>query len=417
MQPGNLLKALPNGEEAIANNDDFKSISNEIPFQHVRHFKVTSDNNFRIGNSNADLVVGYQHNQRQEFGNPDAVSTPDAWFDLQTVDYALRFHLPYTNNFKTTFGVTGMYQTNQNKAAEVLIPDYNLFDIGGFVYTQYTKNKLTISGGVRYDTRHDEGKSMQVDGAQKFAAFTKNFSNVSGSAGLSYELNKALALKFNIARGYRSPNFAELASNGAHEGTNRYEIGDNNLKSETSFQTDGGIELTSEHVSLDASLFYNHISNFIFYERVQNGAGGDSIINDPEAGQLQVFQFAQKTAHLYGAEVSLDVHPHPLDWLHFKNAFSYTRGQFSEAIDGSDNIPFVPSARLITTLGVDFLKKGNVLRNLYTGLESDYTFKQNHPFTGFNTETNTPGYWLVGANINADFVSKGKTICTLSITG
>lgn len=267
---GQFIKALPNGEEAIATNDDFKSISNEIPFQHIRHFKVTSDNNFRIGNSNADLIAGYQHNQRQEFGNASAISTPNAWFDLQTVDYALRFHLPYTHNFRTTFGITGMYQTNQNKAAEVLIPDYNLFDIGGFIYTQYTKNKLTISGGIRYDTRHDDGKSMQVDGTEKFSAFTKNFSNVSGSAGLSYEISKPLALKFNVARGYRAPNFAELASNGAHEGTNRYEIGNNNLKSETSLQIDGGIELNTEHVSLDASLFYNHISNFIFYERLEN---------------------------------------------------------------------------------------------------------------------------------------------------
>ena len=245
-------------------------ITPEIPFQHIRHFKITSDNNFKIGSSSADVVVGYQHNQRQEFGNPDDVSTPDAWFNLQTLDYAVRWHLPYMHNWKTTIGVTGMYQTNENKAEEVLIPAYNLFDIGGFVFTQYSKNKLSLSGGVRYDTRHDVGNALNIDGTQKFAALNKNFSNISGSAGLSYEATKALALKANIARGFRAPNFAELASNGAHEGTNRYEIGNNNLKSEVSLQGDAGIELTTEHISLDASLFYNHISNFIFYERVQN---------------------------------------------------------------------------------------------------------------------------------------------------
>ncbi len=310
-----------------------------------------------------------------------------------------------------------MYQTNLNKAAEVLIPDYNLFEIGGFAITQYTKNKLTVSGGVRYDTRHDEGMSMYVGGIQKFGAFTKDFSNISGSAGVSYEVSKALALKANIARGFRAPNFAELASNGAHEGTNRYEIGNIDLKSEVSLQGDGGVELTTAHVSLDASLFYNHINNFIFYERVSNTAGGDSTITDPETGdKLDVYKFAQQNANLYGAEFSLDIHPHPLDWLHFKNTFSYTRGQFSQAIDGSGNIPFVPSARLITSLAVDVLRKGNVIRNIHVGLESDYNFAQDHPFTGYNTETATPDYWLVGANISADFVSKGKTICTLSLT-
>ncbi len=415
---GAFTKALPNGEEAIANNDDFKSISNEIPFQHIRHFKITSDNHFKIGNSSTDVVLGYQHNQRQEFGNPDDVSTPDAWFNLQTLDYAVRWHLPYTNNFKTTVGVTGMYQTNENKAEEVLIPAYNLFDIGGFVFTQYSKNKLTVSGGVRYDTRHDVGDALHVDGEQKFSAFNKNFSNISGSAGLSYEVTKALALKANIARGFRAPNFAELASNGAHEGTNRYEIGNNNLKSEVSLQGDAGIELTTEHVSLVASLFYNHINNFIFYERVQNNAGSDSVLTDPETGEpLDVYKFVQQDANLYGAEFSLDVHPHPLDWLHLKNTFSYTRGKFSQSLDGSDNIPFIPSARLITTLGADFLRKGNFIRNIYAGVESDYNFNQNHPFTGYNTETTSTGYWLVGANISADILSKGKTVCILSLTG
>jgi len=415
---GQFVKALPGGNEGIADDNDFKRISMEIPYQRIRHFKIASTNKFRMGSHSVDLVLGYQHNQRQEFGDIDAPSTPGLWFNLQTVNYALSWHLPQTKNFKTTIGVNGMYQTNQNKAEEVLIPDYNLFDIGGFVFTQYTKNKLTVSSGIRYDTRHDDGKSMEVGGTEKFSSFTRNFSNISGSAGLSYEVSKNLALKANIARGFRAPNFAELASNGAHEGTNRYEIGDNNLKSEVSLQGDAGMELTTEHVALDASVFYNRINNFIFYERVPNSAGGDSTITDPESGdELNLYRFAQQTASLYGAELSLDIHPHPLDWLHFKNTFSYTRGKFAQALDGSDNIPFVPAARLITSLGGDFFHKGNVVRNLHIGIESDYNFAQNNAFTGYNTETATPSYWLVGVNVAADFVSKGRTLFTLSVTG
>ena len=414
---GAFIKALPGGGEAIATHDDFTSLTPETPFQRIRHFKLTSDNTFNIGNNKLDVVAGYQHNQRQEFGNADDISTPDAWFDLQTVDYALRWHFPYSGNFKTTVGITGMYQTNKNKASEVLIPDYKLFDVGGFVYTQYTKNKLTLSGGARFDNRHTNADAMMVDGAQKFSAFSRNFSNVSGSVGLSYEVTKELALKLNAARGFRAPNFAELASNGAHEGTNRYEVGNNNLKSETSFQTDAGIELTSKHVSLTTSLFYNHISNFIFYEKQQNSAGEDSILIDPATNQqLDVYKFDQRAANLYGFEVSLDIHPHPLDWLHFKNAFSYTRAKFADAVDGSYNIPFIPPARLLSELGVDFLKKGNLIRNLYTGVESDYNFAQNKAFTGYNTETVTPGYWLVNASINADVVCKEKTLFTISLS-
>ena len=189
------------------------------------------------------------------------------------------------SNWKTSIGVNGMYQTNENKAEEVLIPAYNLFDLGGFVFTQYHKDKTTLSGGIRVDNRHINSKEFIQDTTLKFAAFTKNFSDVSGSAGLSYQATKALTLKLNLARGFRAPNLAELASNGAHEGTTRYETGNHDLKAETSFQGDGGFEISSEHVSFSAAAFYNHISHFIFYEKVQNSSGGDSTLIDPDTGR------------------------------------------------------------------------------------------------------------------------------------
>jgi len=415
---GKFIKMLPNGDEVIATKQDFNSLSSTVPFQHIRHFQITSNNNLKIGNSNLDLILSYQHNQRQEFGNSEDINTPNAWFNLQTITYNINWHLPYTGNFKTSFGVGGMYQNNQNLAEEVLIPEYNLFDIGAYVFSQYSKNRLSLSGGLRYDTRHDNAKGMVMEGETKFTALKKNFSNISGSLGLSYEVSKSLALKANIARGYRAPNFAELSSNGVHEGTNRYEIGDNNLKSEVSIQGDAGIEITSQHVSFDASLFYNHVQNFIFYKRLLAQNGADSTILDPESGQaLEVFQFDQETANLYGAEVSLDLHPHPLDWLHFKNVFSYTRGKFTTPVGGSENLPNIPAARIFTILSGNFFKDGKKIRNLNIGLESDFVFQQHNPFTGFNTETNTPGYWLIGAHASVDIIKNNQTLFTLNITG
>lgn len=415
---GAFIKALRGGDETIATNADFKKITPEIPFQHIRHFKIATENSISLGKSNLDITVGFQQNQRQEFGNTDEPSTPDAWFDLKTMNYSVRLHLPSTQYWKTTIGIGGMSQSNTNKADEVIIPDYNLFDIGGFVFTQYNKNKLSLTGGIRFDTRHVTGKSMRVDNEIKFNNFTSNFSNISGSAGLSYAASNLVTLKLNVARGFRAPNMAELASNGAHEGTNRYEVGDNKLKSETSLQADGGFELNSEHVSFATNLFYNHIRNFIFYEKEQNGAGGDSILIDHETGdELNVFRFDQRDANLHGVELTLDIHPHPLDWLHFKNAFSYTRARFEQAVDGTKNIPFIPAARLFTDLAVNLLSKGTHFRNLHINLESDYTLKQDHPFTGFNTETATGDYWLINAGIGTDIVSNGKTIFSILLTG
>ena len=55
---------------------------------------------------------------------------------------------------------------------------------------------------------------------------SRDFSNLSGSVGFSYLPSQLVTLKFNIARGFRAPSMSELASNGAHEGTNRFEYGD-----------------------------------------------------------------------------------------------------------------------------------------------------------------------------------------------
>ena len=414
---GQFLKLVDNGgteEEVIAAGKDFTSSNPFIPRQRIQHFKIASDNSFNVGKDRLTVLVGYQRNQRQEFGNVLDPGEKELYFDLGTVNYNVQYHFAEKNNWKTTIGVNGMQQSNQNKGVEALIPEYSLFDIGGFVYTQKRINQLTLSGGVRFDNRSIDSKELEDGGDVKFQGFTKNFSNVSGSAGLSYEVNKTLTLKFNVARGFRAPSIPELASNGAHEGTNRYEYGEQGLKSETSFQVDGGVEVNTEHVSLAANVFYNAVKNFIYYRKLQSANGGDSILVDG-TNELLAFRFDQHNARLYGAEVNLDIHPHPLDWLHVENTFSIVRGTLSEEQDGSKNLPFIPAARLINDVKAEFAANGKVFRHVYIKAELDNTFAQNNPFTGYNTETKTPGYSLFNAGLGGDIVSKGKTLFSLYV--
>ena len=414
---GYFIKTIAGGNEISATEDDFKSTVPLIPYQHIRHFKIATDNSFKLGKNRLALNIGYQRNQREEFGNPDDVSERELYFDLKTITYTAQFHFQEMAGWKTTLGINGMKQQNTNRGAEQLIPDYDLFDIGGYVYTQKSFNKITISGGARYDTRNLDSKDLLEGTGIKGTAFKKTFSNFSGSIGLAAQATKQLNLKLNIARGFRAPSIPELASNGAHEGTTRYEYGDNNLKSETSLQFDAGAEFSTEHVSLNLSAFYNSFSNFIFYKKLQNAAGADSLVN-ADGEDLTAFKFGQSKAVLSGIEANIDIHPHPLDWLHFENTFSYTRGKFSEAIDGSKNIPFIPAARLISELRCNFNRLSKGIANFYAKIELDNTFKQSNIFTAYNTETATPGYSLLNAGIGADIVSgKGNTIFSLHFSG
>ncbi len=58
------------------------------------------------------------------------------------------------NSWETSIGLSGMQQTSKNKGLEFLTPEYNLFDIGAFVFTQKTISKFTLAGGMRFDNRN-----------------------------------------------------------------------------------------------------------------------------------------------------------------------------------------------------------------------------------------------------------------------
>lgn len=401
--------------ERIATVADLDSRDLFVPRQNILHTKIVSDNNIALRKSRLKLNLAFQNNQRKEFGNPENPDEQDLYFDLKTFSYNLQWQLPEMKEWHTTIGVTGIQQSNQNRAEEVLIPEYSLFDIGGFVYTQRFFKKATLSGGLRFDNRSVDSKAFSEGTEVKFTAFTRSFSNISGSIGISAEPSEKVTLKANIARGFRSPTLAELASNGAHEGTNRYEYGEQFLRSETSLQLDAGADLNYEHFSLGVSAFYNRMNDFIFYRKLGSVFGGDSLIN-VNGEDLPGFRFNQQDARLAGIEANLDIHPHPLDWLHVENTISFVRGRFDEAIDGSDNLPLIPAARLVSELKADFKQAGKSLRNIYFKLEADNTFAQNDPFTGFGTETRTSGYTLLNLGAGTDVVnSKKKALFSLHL--
>ena len=400
--------------ERIATNTDLKERTPFIPFQNIRHHKIISDNNFAINKSRLKLNIAYQNNLRKEFGNPEDAKESELFFDLETINYNLQFVLPEMKEWHTTLGINGMYQNNSNRGKEAIIPAYNFFDIGGFVYVQRFYEKITLSGGARFDSRSIRSKEL-FDGTNlKFEAFNRSFSNISGSVGISYEVDKYLTLKANIARGFRAPSLAELASNGAHEGTNRYEYGDKNLRSETTGQFDAGFHVDYEHFSMGLNSFYNRVNDFIFYRKLESIFGGDSLVN--VAGEdLMAFKFEQVDASLKGFEFNLDIHPHPFHWLHFENTISFVRGNFTEKIDGSNNLPLIPATRLLSELRASFKKTGNSFRNLYFKLETDKNFNQNKPFLTYNTETATSAYTLLNTGIGVDISKKEKTIFSIHV--
>lgn len=418
-------------QEIVPDNEGTQYGIDELPYQKINHQKVVWNNSLFLKNGGRlGLALGYQLNSRKEFTDVLKPEEPGLYLLLKTFSYDLKYFLPVINNWQITAGVNGMSQRNENKGTEFLVPDYNLFDIGAYAIARKDIGKWSFSAGLRYDYRKlntqalyidsagDKTHSLQADGQIRFNDFSRSFSNVTGSIGSSYAVNKKLVLKLNIASGYRAPNIAELSANGVHEGTIRYEYGNNNLKAENSFQADLGAEYTTEHLYINAALFGSYISNFIYLRKLQSAFGNDSIPSVNNADNVPAYQYDQSNALLYGGELFTDLHPHPFDWLHLENSVSYVRGrQMGSVTDSTKNLPDIPSARWLIQLRAQKHSLRQWLKNGYVKLGADINFDQPYVFSAYQTETSSPSYTLFNAGLGADIVNRRqKTICTISLS-
>lgn len=407
--------------QRIATNDELNSRQLASPYQHIHHFKVSSDNAFELKKGRITFNLGYQNNKRKEFDENEpsgvtttAVATPILFFDLSTLTYNAVYH-SFNKNIKTSYGINGMYQWHTNKGKENMIPNYGQFDIGAFIYLKKHFKKIQFSGGVRLDNRKINNDVLIENSSVKFSAFKTNFMNVSGSAGLTWQTSATTNIKINIARGFRAPTLSELMSNGAHEGTGRFEVGNKDLQVETSLQFDGSFEFKTNNINFSITPFFNRINNFIFYGKVANVAGTDSVLQIGNS-LVNVFTFRQNTINLYGIEATIDVHPFALKWMKVQSNFSFVKATFVNEILGNKHVPFIPPARWLNEIKFDLPKFKSLIKNAFLKFEVDYSFTQQHVFTAFNTETATPSFALLNLGWANDFINKkGKTICALNI--
>ncbi len=421
---GKFLKIITGSddeeEEVPATSSDFKSYQPDAPFQQIRHYKVVWNNKIYMGHSNLQATLGFQQNHRKEYEEPHHYGL---YFLLNTFNYDLKYTFREMNDWKLTTGINGMWQQSKNKGTEFLVPAYHLFDAGIFAIVNKEAGKFNFSGGMRYDRRSESADALYLDAegevapsadpeaTERFSAFNKTLDGFSGSIGATWQISGTIHTRINISRGFRAPNIAELGSNGEHEGTFRYERGNPDLKPETSLQFDWGAGLNTEHVSAELSLFHNTVDHYIFSHRLNSAAGGDSLYND-----LPVFRFTAGKARLWGGEFCVDIHPHPLDWLHFENTFSYTRGILKNQPDSSRYLPLVPAPRWTSVIRADVDKVNRLIGHAYVKLGLEHNWAQGHFYAAYGTETKTPAYTLINIGAGSDIISNGKTLFSLNIS-
>jgi iron complex outermembrane receptor protein len=376
------------GEQTSSKNTGF-------PRQGVFNHLLSLNSIFYFKDSKLDVDLGYIANDRSEFENSDIAGLH---MKLKTVNYDAKYHLPNMGKLESIVGIQGMHQTNTNFGDEYLIPDAITNDFGVFGTVNYEWKTNVLQAGLRFDNRQittEENGTLGEEGY--FKAIDKSFDSFNASLGFKTKLTDAMTLRLNVASGFRAPNLAELTSNGIHEGTNRYEVGNSELKTEQNVQTDLNLEYNNSHFEFFANGFYNHINNYIY-----TAPAGTQLNNN------DVFEYIQNNAKLYGGEVGLHFHPHPLDWLHYETSFETV----TATKQNGDYLPLIPANNWSNTIRAEFKIK-NWLQEGFASFNVNTTLNQNN-VSGFETKTN--GYTLVNLGLGGTVIV-GRTAFDVNLNG
>lgn len=380
-----------------------------MPFQLTTSNVLSMENTFFSGNSKIMVNLGYQNNDRKEFEEEHAHETEEEHeeheegeteyfkqkpfyslhdtgaldMNLTTYNYDVKWFLPNSEKLNIVVGTQGKTQKNTNRGHELLIPDANINQLGVFSLFKYHLKKFNFLSGVRYDL-----KTINVTDSTNLSV---SYASVNGSFGLTYQLDSAWLIRANVATGFRAPNLAELTADGVHHGALRYELGNASLTTENNIELDLGLELNSEHISWAFSGFYNHINNFIFL------APKDSVVED-----VQLFEYDQTDANLYGFETTIDIHPHAMHWLHFETQYAMVIGKKA---DGT-YLPRIPGNNLLNTFKAE-LGDIKFIKSPFASVGVNTIFAQNNIDVA---ETPTLTYVLLNAAVGADFMLGKQTI-------
>ena len=349
-------------------------------YQDLNYHIISLKNDFVLNSSSIKTNLGYIHNNRKlMIKDKKAVDML-----LSTFNYDAKWYLPEFGKFETVVGVQGMVQSNINHGKQVFLPDAHINDFGVFGNSNYAWNSSVIQAGIRFDNRKIDTEEYSIFGEEHYIeAIDRSLNSFSGSIGYKTDITENLACRLNLASGFRAPNLSELSSNGIHEG--KWEIGNPDLENEQNMQLDISLEYRAKHFEFFVNSFYNNIYDYIYIAPTGR-----------EIDDFDIYTYVQNDAFLYGGEIGIHLHPHPLDWLHYESTYEMVIGKQKD----NGYLPRIPANKFDNTFRAEFdIDQWLDFGYVYLNFES--TFKQDNisDFEDPSESYNLLNFGL-GGNIN-----------------
>ena len=284
---------------------------------------------------------------------------------------------------------------------EAFLPRSETNQTSLFTLQQASLGKVKAEIGGRYEMT--DVASRAVAGDLRFFGGKRSFTALSGSVGASYGISDAVRIGLNLSHTERAPSADELFANGAHAGTQAYELGNPNFKVEKSWGLEGTFHAHGEGYSFDASAYYSRFSNYISENQTDPAVCQAAAAPSGRTVDFPCFQSIQADASYYGVEAEGSV---KLATVGDYTLNADALGDFVQAtILDSGPVPRIPAMRVLGGLEAQ-----SELIN--ARIEAEHVFEQTR-IAAFETPTN--GYTLVNASASiSPFGTANKT--TLSVS-
>ncbi len=320
-------------------------------------------------------ATDYKHTEKEQDG------TPATNFNNRALETRLEAtHLPLAG-WHGTFGV----QIENSKYSALsaatgtpdAVPPTRSSSAAAFLVEERDFGPLRASTGLRFESVRRRPDTAAGLPQRRFQA-----SSYSVGGLWSVMPGYGLGATFSVAQ--RAPTTEELYSNGPHESTATFDVGNAAMRKETSRNVEITLQKTDGLIRWKTNLFHNRVSNFI-YGQTSGTRVDDSGAADP-AGEFTQRFWSQADATIRGAEAEVSYNQRGEGWS--ARGFADTS---HGRLDARGSLPLQPATRF----GIEAGYRDGAWRSGMSVMRAQTQDR----LARFET-TATPGYTLVDANLS-----------------
>lgn len=290
-------------------------------------------------------TLAYQRAVRQA-GGPGSTfgEEPDWGIDLRKDVYTGRLlarHAP-AGPFEGTVGVEASREETDSEGPVELEPSSEITNVAAFAFEEWSRERLTVTGGLRLDHREQEAAPNERTAEPEL--LRRSFTEVTGALGANVRLGPVVSLASNANVGFRAPSIFELYADGVHGGVAAVQLGTPTLEPERALTVDLSLRANTSRFRGKLTAYRNTIDDYIYLENT----------GETDGEGLPFFRAAQTDARVLGVEGQGAYTA--ASWLRLGGSFSFLDGRGEGLGDpggaaadggaGDGPLPLLPADRL-----------------------------------------------------------------------